>query len=78
MTSMRVDNIGIFRENCKYWPRIVSYDDWSDVYHIIEFEKESDSPTKPSHQDDNGDRDGCAFIICIVIAVVLYYCFLRF
>ena len=78
MTSMQVDIVGIFQEECKYWPRIVSYDDWSDVYHIIEFEKESDSPTKPLHQDDNGDTDGCAFIICLVIAVVLYYCFLRF
>ena len=78
MTSMRVDMVDTSREYCKSWPRVVSYDDWSDVYHIIEFEKGSDSPTKPSHQDDNGDRDGCAFIICSVIAVVLYYCFLRF
>lgn len=78
MTSKRVDIVSILREDCNYRPRVVSYDDWSDVYHIIEFEKESDSLTKPSHQDDNGDRDGCAFIICLVIAVVLYYSFLRF
>ena len=78
MTSKGVDNVGILQEDCKFWPRIVSYDDWADVYHIIEFEKESDSPTKPSYQDDNGDRDGCAFIMCIVIATVLYYYFLRF
>ena len=68
MTSMQEDIIGIFREDCKYWPRIVSYDDWSDVYHIIEFEKESDSPTKPSHQDDNSNNtNGCVGCILLIL-----------
>lgn len=71
MISPSFDN-----HNC--WPQVVSYDDWSDVYHIIEFEKESESSHRQSNHNDNRDRGGCVFIICLVIAVVLYYYFLRF
>ena len=66
----------IYNHNC--WPHVVSYDDWSDVYHIIEFEKESEQSHEQSTHNDNRDRGGCVFIICLVIAVVLYYYFLRF
>lgn len=64
--------------NHNNWPQVVSYDDWSDVYHIIEFEKESESSHEQSSHNDNRDRGGCVFIICLIIAVVLYYYFLRF
>lgn len=66
----------VYNHNC--WPQVVSYDDWSDVYHIIEFEKESEPSHEQSSHNDNRDRGGCVFIICLVIAVVLYYYFLRF
>lgn len=65
-------------DNHDCWPQVVTYDDWSDVYHIIEFEKESEPSYEQSSHNDNRDRGGCVFIICLVIAVVLYYYFLRF
>lgn len=60
------------------WQYVVLYDDWSDVYHVVEFEKESEPTPHDSQQHDNDDRGGFSFILCLVIAVVIYYCFLRF
>lgn len=65
-------------DNHNSMPQVGSYDDWSDVYHIIEFEKKSKSLNKQSSHNDNRDRGGCVFIICLVIAVVLFNYFLRF
>lgn len=60
------------------WQNVVLYDDWSDVYHIVEFEKESDVSPDNLQLNNNGDSGGCVFILCLVIAVITYYYFVLF
>ena len=56
------------------WPQVVTFDDWADVFRVAEFEKESESSYGPGH-NDNGDRGGCVFFLCLLIFLFVYYYF---
>lgn len=70
--------ISLSHDNRKYWPQVISYDDWADVYYIIEFKKKAELSHEQSSHNDNRNRGRCVFIICLVIAVDVYYLYLKF
>ena len=57
------------------WPRMVSFDDWSDVYKVVEFTKERDELPSSSTPNNQGDG-GCTFFVCLAVAAIIYF-FLR-
>mgnify|MGYP006873005999 CR=1 FL=1 len=53
----------------------VSYDDWSDVYKVVEFDKERDERSSSSKPYNQGGG-GYDFFLCLVIAAIIYFIFL--
>lgn len=54
------------------WPHIASYDDWSDVYKVVEFAKErEEQPSSPMPNNQGGC--GSTLFICLAIAAIIYF-----
>ena len=62
----------LFAAANKQWLHILSYDDWSDVYKVVEFAKEREEQPSTSMPDNQGGG-GCTFFICLAIAVIIYF-----
>lgn len=62
----------LFATANKKWPHIASYDDWSDVYKVVEFANEREETPSSSMPNNQGGSE-CTFYVCLAIAAIINF-----